>query len=190
MYIEIYENTEFATSYEMSDKHRGKKNFEFMFNKIDKKIAITLKLQFIDFILISFNKNDKCDFHKLYISKKFNPYNINPNIKDYRKEVDANSLLNEVIPKKDVFHLLIFAKINFKKSIEHFIKRTEKGQKLQLKCSYCGSEEFPISGEKFKRCNRCKNDSIRYCSRECQIADWGNHKRSCVVLSSEQKKFP
>ena len=39
-------------------------------------------------------------------------------------------------------------------------------------CSVCGGE-----GVKTKRCSACKN--IRYCSHECQKADWKKHKRVC-----------
>jgi hypothetical protein len=42
---------------------------------------------------------------------------------------------------------------------------------FQIVCSYCKK------GEKLKKCSRCK--SSYYCSNECQLKDWGNHKKYC-----------
>ena len=37
-------------------------------------------------------------------------------------------------------------------------------------CSVCGKEST-------SRCSKCK--TVYYCSRECQLRDWPNHKQSC-----------
>lgn len=42
-----------------------------------------------------------------------------------------------------------------------------------LACSACGSRE-----KKVHRCSRCR--SARYCSKECQRADWAKHKTECA----------
>jgi hypothetical protein len=42
-------------------------------------------------------------------------------------------------------------------------------------CSYCNSEVLKLE---LKMCGQCK--STKYCSKECQVADWrGSHKREC-----------
>jgi MYND finger/Plasmid pRiA4b ORF-3-like protein len=42
------------------------------------------------------------------------------------------------------------------------------------KCHKCGEKE---GEEKYQRCGRCK--AVRYCSRDCQAADWSHHRSSC-----------
>jgi len=36
-----------------------------------------------------------------------------------------------------------------------------------------------------KKCARCKNPLVQYCSRECQRQDWPTHRLSCVQISSD-----
>lgn len=43
-------------------------------------------------------------------------------------------------------------------------------------CSHCHKQ-----GGDFKKCARCKY--TRYCSRECQSADWKKHKTECIPPS-------
>jgi hypothetical protein len=45
-----------------------------------------------------------------------------------------------------------------------------------IRCGYCAKADV-IDGDTLKRCGKCK--AIRYCSRECQAADWPNHKKVC-----------
>ncbi len=42
-------------------------------------------------------------------------------------------------------------------------------------CRRCGAREVP-----FKRCSACRE--VRYCSTECQRADWRRHKQECVLI--------
>ena len=52
----------------------------------------------------------------------------------------------------------------------------------RLKCSYCLKEEQ--IGVVTKVCSGCK--LIRYCSRECQEYDWGDHKLQCKLRTGMQ----
>lgn len=47
-----------------------------------------------------------------------------------------------------------------------------------FKCGRCTKEAF-------KRCSKCK--SIWYCSRECQVAHWPEHKATCIQKAKELK---
>ncbi|KAK9900753.1 hypothetical protein P389DRAFT_200316 [Cystobasidium minutum MCA 4210] len=50
--------------------------------------------------------------------------------------------------------------------------------KSQLQCGSCGkSEEILPNGQHFQRCAGCHMQ--RYCSRECQVAHWEQHKPIC-----------
>lgn len=51
-------------------------------------------------------------------------------------------------------------------------------------CSRCGKAEVP-GGAPLKACAKCKVQ--KYCSRECQVADWKVHKKSCVTPEAEEK---
>ena len=50
-----------------------------------------------------------------------------------------------------------------------------------INCLNCGRKEE--SGEKFKKCGKCED--VCYCSRECQVAHWKEHKKICVSLRDE-----
>ena len=42
-------------------------------------------------------------------------------------------------------------------------------------CAYCGTHEN--NDTKLKTCNACK--MVRYCSRDCQVSHWPQHKEAC-----------
>jgi hypothetical protein len=46
----------------------------------------------------------------------------------------------------------------------------------QKKCVSCGKDESQVTVP-LKRCAKCQQSS--YCSRDCQKADWKNHKKVC-----------
>ena len=50
-----------------------------------------------------------------------------------------------------------------------------KSTKLTAKC-VC-DKEMQISEKEHKKCGKCKTKL--YCSRECQIKDWPDHKKDC-----------
>ncbi|KAK4169848.1 hypothetical protein QBC43DRAFT_38684 [Cladorrhinum sp. PSN259] len=48
-------------------------------------------------------------------------------------------------------------------------------------CEKCG-DKISKNGQELKACAKCR--SVRYCSRECQKADWKAHKKNCGSTSS------
>ncbi|KAK3989369.1 hypothetical protein QBC44DRAFT_267148 [Cladorrhinum sp. PSN332] len=52
---------------------------------------------------------------------------------------------------------------------------------VQSGCAKCG-EEMSKNGQELKSCAKCRK--VRYCSRECQKADWKAHKKDCGSTSS------
>ena len=44
--------------------------------------------------------------------------------------------------------------------------------KLTRECEFCGS-----SSKRVKVCSKC--EKVRYCSRECQVPDYKQHKKEC-----------
>jgi len=63
------------------------------------------------------------------------------------------------------------------------ITSTNNQESLSRTCAYCHSKEDPNKNNEvnkkiqLKRCSLCKE--VYYCSRECQIKDWKNHKKIC-----------
>lgn len=54
-------------------------------------------------------------------------------------------------------------------------KELKETMKLINSCSKCLKENN--EAKKFKVCSKCKY--AQYCSRECQVADWVDHKQAC-----------
>ena len=52
---------------------------------------------------------------------------------------------------------------------------------------YAGSDDLPIKKADLKTCSGCQ--SVQYCSRECQIEDWQNHKAFCKRMKKEIKTY-
>jgi hypothetical protein len=50
-------------------------------------------------------------------------------------------------------------------------------------CHSCG--EPPTAGKKLMVCSQCR--SVEYCCKECQRADWSNHKTFCKVTTARNK---
>jgi len=51
-------------------------------------------------------------------------------------------------------------------------------------CATCGRKEtidIPL-----KQCSKCKQ--VRYCDKDCQSADWANHKSYCIEKEREMKE--
>jgi len=55
---------------------------------------------------------------------------------------------------------------------------------FMVQCSYCKKSQCYEHGS-MQRCGHCHQ--IRYCNRECQRADWPNHKSYCESVREEQK---
>eukprot|EP00592_Proboscia_alata_P029743 CAMPEP_0194447364 /NCGR_PEP_ID=MMETSP0176-20130528/128966_1 /TAXON_ID=216777 /ORGANISM="Proboscia alata, Strain PI-D3" /LENGTH=374 /DNA_ID=CAMNT_0039274213 /DNA_START=155 /DNA_END=1279 /DNA_ORIENTATION=- len=68
------------------------------------------------------------------------------------------------------------------------IERITVREKNRQACLKCGVTET-VEGKRLKQCIKCK--AVYYCSRECQVADWKEHKKLCKILKKghdEQKK--
>ena len=60
-----------------------------------------------------------------------------------------------------------------------YTNNTVEGLLEGFKCKKCEKQAY-------KRCSKCK--SVWYCSRECQVGDWPNHKESCNRIAKELKE--
>jgi hypothetical protein len=54
------------------------------------------------------------------------------------------------------------------------------------RCGYCAKTDAMTADDTLKRCGTCK--AIRYCSNECQAADWCNHKKVCKHIAARNNK--
>jgi len=68
------------------------------------------------------------------------------------------------------------------------IERITVCEKTGRACLKCGATET-VERKRLNQCARCK--AVNYCGRECQVADWKEHKKLCKILkkgNNEQKK--
>ena len=121
--------------------------------------------------------------NKIHYFITINFLNGDPEYCRKSKYLPSTNIENETFSEEFEFKNIesIFIKIirdeNIEKTLKHYRKRANKGDYLSETCANCGKMEKSISGERFKRCEKCKK--IRYCCKECQIADWENHKKDC-----------
>lgn len=47
-------------------------------------------------------------------------------------------------------------------------------------CWHCDKRKAELPEQKLLKCGRCKY--VRYCGKECQTADWGQHKKHCKFI--------
>jgi len=69
-----------------------------------------------------------------------------------------------------------FGMVNIMREDNEEVVKVENN-KLRFNCGspHCKIMESP--GVYFKRCSKCK--MVKYCSRECQVNDWKEHKTHC-----------
>jgi hypothetical protein len=53
-------------------------------------------------------------------------------------------------------------------------------------CACCGRTRADMKqdGGKLRRCSRCFDQAVHYCSRRCQELDWEQHKAVCAMLAA------
>ena len=56
---------------------------------------------------------------------------------------------------------------------------------LLASCGACGAVEGGAGGVRLCACAAC--DSVRYCGRNCQRADWTAHKPACKILATDRE---
>ena len=54
---------------------------------------------------------------------------------------------------------------------------------LRERCGACGAADG--GGVRLRACDAC--DAVRYCGRECQLADWQAHQLVCKILASDRE---
>ncbi|KAJ6465915.1 hypothetical protein C8R47DRAFT_1326374 [Mycena vitilis] len=52
---------------------------------------------------------------------------------------------------------------------------------IDMACTVCLKSEEDV-GEELRKCGKCKG--VRYCSKQCQAADWPRHKKHCKAVES------
>lgn len=100
------------------------------------------------------------------------------------KDVDGYTALDRAISINNLSIVTLVMKAVCTKQNKSFIpkntvKLIKKSSGIELVCYSC--EEV----KKLKKCGNC--ESVYYCSRECQAADWPTHKHICFKLNDVNK---
>lgn len=108
---------------------------------------------------------------------------------------EGYSVVIDGVPRKFDHHDYIMRRMRagpIFRDMERWIKETHGDYRISLKrlrkikttgmpsvlCENCSVYE--PQGVKFKACGKCKN--VVYCCRECQVANWGKHKKACGII--------
>ena len=135
----------------LSDEYNGNTNIALHFD-ITCDVANTV-LHFTNTIILELQRRDST------------PDEIDTDKQAYKQQwIDAN------IPPEIINNLKLRPTNNNAKTRAEFMKSAEDLLVTFKECSHCNQ---PAS----KKCATCK--LIRYCSSECQKADWSSHKKLC-----------
>jgi len=88
-----------------------------------------------------------------------------PEVREFREDADAAALAG------DLERLEIPAALQ---AVPHPRPNPSLGHH---KCLKCGKSALDMGNRKLSKCGKCKQ--ISYCSRECQVSDWKDHKPFC-----------
>ena len=71
----------------------------------------------------------------------------------------------------------------------HETVKTRPDKAREAVCATCGRQPSIEKGKKtpLLRCSSCKG--AWYCARDCQMADWDNHKGRCRAMKKERAKY-
>ena len=72
------------------------------------------------------------------------------------------------------------------KKMQSSFTKTIDPPNLFKTCRNCMTMEQMSSKVVLKKCMRC--EGVRYCSKECQKADWKRHKPECKVVKKKEEK--
>lgn len=82
-----------------------------------------------------------------------------------------------VLRKYNLFSDIFFIKYNNNYLIKNGVVSLTKKFKPFYKCKVDDCNNYETRKNKFLCCGQCKK--VKYCSRNCQIEDWTNHKLTC-----------
>jgi len=151
-----------------------------------------------------FKKLDSCGMLEQFIRVTTVPqfYDAISVMKTYEELIKCNSFIKKAFKKGapcgDVVHAILDRKDGHEQQRKDIFKRLEtiasyvelmqpqSETNLRI-CRYCNKLEMSEEGQNaLMQCSRCR--MAYYCSRECQVADWKDHKKSCVAVTKADTK--
>ncbi|KAK8812196.1 hypothetical protein WA158_007430 [Blastocystis sp. Blastoise] len=89
----------------------------------------------------------------------------------YEKYCIPEAIVLHIVPKKSPYLSNMYKSMTtvpYVMDIDGHIRQIHK-------CQKCG--KYEENGQLYKKCSKCR--SVYYCSRDCQVNDWKNHKEHC-----------
>jgi hypothetical protein len=93
-----------------------------------------------------------------------------PSTQDFDVENQVAIIIACKETNENELHIVPLENVKKMAHVERTIMITKKNG-----CNHCGKKDI-----KLKSCAKCK--IVKYCSKECQCADWNNHKQTCKLI--------
>jgi hypothetical protein len=119
----------------------------------------------------------------LNLSDKFSVKDVVNVLKYFYEQAKQAETINGPVPRDFSGKTYLESAIDNYEKMKKDVRKGRKEIKSTKSCAHCGKSGSEVS---LKLCAKCGN--AFYCSRDCQLAAWPEHKKSCKKPGPEEKR--